>query len=200
MATPLPVSDAVLTLMQATDQADMQAAIGPQLPQWTYQPSAGDLPTAGGFGTDNANLINTGNITFNTTALDGGTNWGNLSFTFPSSVNAYVMMTNSAGKVILFYGIVTGVADGWNIAGQIEIGDTSGAWAGTYSIAFVTPPSLGAITTVNGQTGAVVIDQSSINTASGIFPCPDGTYPLSATLGGSLTVQGGVLIGFATAS
>jgi hypothetical protein len=176
----LKVSSPVDTFMQATAPAEMQAALGPissppALSSYTYSAS----PAAGCFTANQSSPSNTNSIGLPDYIFGGDT--------ITVAVGCFIMFTNSAGVTSVFnVASITGAGLTFGLEYQATIGGNDSAWGGLYQISFAPGSNAPAL--------------SAVLSAASITPIADGTYTLSNSLGGSITLQSGVVTGFSTAN
>lgn len=159
----------------------------PGLPVWTFA-AGGGVPASGKFTTDDVSPTATTLIKLNTAPKNGASGWasffGNL-ITAPTKF--FIILTSGSGEAVYFR------VDSLTAPGDIELSvaelsATGTNWSGDYQLSFG-PYVEGLVQSVNGVPGVVVVNQVSVNTASSVTPCTDGTVsPVT-----SITTVGGII-------
>jgi hypothetical protein len=171
-------------------QGSGSGSSAPGLPVWTYDPALTGTPAAGHFQLDNTNPSLAQNIFINVTPKDNGTLDLTEMFEYiylPSTLITSLL----TGKVYSSY-----VGSNFTVSGAIAASGFGGGnssvdsveMSGDYSFAFSPSNQVQTITF------------GALQANAGISPIADNTYPISGTLGGSITTQSGVITAISEAS
>ncbi len=181
----------------------------PGLPVWTYS-GVGTTPAAGHFQTDNSDPNVPVNIYFNVTPKIGGMDSADL-FTY-STANLLIVLTSSSGKAYVFQATALGTESGGvvTILGQWNPVNDGVALSGDYSVSFApapqNPPHLSDVLSASSITPIADGTVDGITTAEGTVTANtpptsgDGTFSISGSLGGSITILNGRVTAFTPAT
>lgn len=141
----------------------------PGLPVWTYTSGA---MASGKLKTDNSSPSSTTSIDFSVTPKNGGVSLQGL-FNSMSPAGVTMILTDANGKSYAFE--VTSITNNTTYMTFAVSGTATDAvtWSGDYQVSFLTNNAV--VYSVNGVGGAVTVDVASVQTASSITPCADGT-------------------------
>jgi len=179
----------------------------PGLPVWTFNSGTGGNPASGHFQLDNAAPSSATNIYFNTTPKNGGLSLSNLLNALQGGTQ--ILLVDSTGKPYVFSinGVISSSGSLVTIPVSSKATDAT-ALSGDYQFSFAsTPQALATILATSSITpvGNATVD-GAVTTQDGIVTAVtpnnpnDGTFALSATLGGSITITNGRVTAFTTAS